>query len=242
MADNEIPKLYLQLYDAELKNRDAIGGALAPFTSTLTLLGGGAFYLVTHVPERATERPAGVLFIVFLAAGVLALVAGAGFALAALWSKYYSHAPSLGAVERWRVENEPYHLANPDARPTLEERLWSGLASELAAAADANREANRAKGDQAFRSKVLTTASLVLFGCALTTFLWLGGAKPDDGTRPITTGASMTDDKKSDSGSGGQTQGQEAPKQTPFPPRENLREGNENVQKQPLNETTKRSR
>lgn len=243
MADNDIPKLYLQLHEAELKNRDAVGTALAPFTSTLTLLGGGAFYLVTHVPDGVMGRLAGVLFVGFLSAGVLALLAAAAYALAALWSRYYSHVPSLGAIERWRVENEPYHVANPSARPTFEERFWSGVASELAAAADENRATNRAKGDQAFRSKVLTTASLLLFGCALAAFLWIGAAKTDTEAKTIIiNGASMTDNNHSGSEGGeSQTKAQDPPKQTPFPSREKLREGNETSTGKPLNEVKNRS-
>jgi hypothetical protein len=172
IPDNSLLELYLRFYDAEFRAREEIGGSLAPFIGALTLLAAGALYL-TSTPLRTDISP--VLrgsFWITTTAGVFALVLGIGFVVAALWSRTYNHAPGPGAIEKWRLENIPYHTANPEEKPSLDDRLRLYLCSVVADCASANRAVNRTRSAQAHRAKFATAVTLVLFFLAATCLAW----------------------------------------------------------------------
>ena len=178
IPDNTLLELYLRFYDAEFRAREEVGGSLAPFIGALTLLAAGALYL-TSTPLGADVSPAlKYSFWVATTAGVVALVAGIGFVVAALWSRTYNHAPSPGAIEKWRLENIPYHTANPEEKPSLDERLRLYLCSVVADCASANRAVNRTRSVQSHRAKLATAVTLVSFFFAATCLAWAKEEKP----------------------------------------------------------------
>lgn len=172
IPDNSLLELYLRFYEAEFRAREEIGGSLAPFIGALTLLAAGALYL-TSTPIGTEISP--LLkrsFWIATTAGVLALVAGIGFVVAALWSRTYNHVPGPGAIEKWRLENIPYHTAHPEEKPSLDERLRLYLCSVVADCASANRVVNRTRSVQAHRAKFATAVTLVAFFLAATCLAW----------------------------------------------------------------------
>lgn len=156
----ELLDLYLRFYDAEFTAREELGSSLAPFISGLTLLAAGALYLVSSAPDGSEHPIVTDVFWFATAIGGLALLIGIGFVLAALWSRTYHHAPSLSAIEKWRISNLAYHEAHPEERPTFDERLTSSLCAVVADTASENRRINRHRLNQAHHAKLATVVAL----------------------------------------------------------------------------------
>ena len=156
----ELLELYLRFYESEFEAREELGSSLAPFISGLTLLAAGALYLVSVAPD-GSEYPlvADVFWFATIVGGV-SLVFGIGLVLAALWSRTYSHVPGLFAIEKWRSDNQAYHEAHPEERPTLDERLNANLCAVIAEAASENRTINRARANKAHYAKLATAVAL----------------------------------------------------------------------------------
>ncbi|WP_310570957.1 hypothetical protein [Gemmatimonas sp.] len=232
MTESETTKVYLQLHEAELRSRDSLGSSLSQITSTITILGAGAFYLLTNFPDGLAEGALRTALTVALALGVVALVVAVGFSIAGLWSRAYSHAPSLGGMHAWRTENRAYHEADPGEKPTLDDRFWDGLASELAEAADKNREQNRKRSGYSHRAKIATTVSLVLLGISSAIQLSSGSTRGQSSQSNIyiLNGGRMSDtDSKPDAlkpeSQQSEQKATQAPVKTPFPKHQDMREG-----------------
>jgi hypothetical protein len=226
VISSDLVKLYLQLYEGELKARDYVISALAPFISTLTLLVGATLYFLIEWPSGPAPRSILWAFIALFVIGVFAIMVGIGSALATVWSREYGYLPGLGAIEQWRKENEVYHQTHPSEMPSLEDRLNGGLAGELASAAEQNRAANRARGAHAHRAKICTSVALICYAVAIVPFAVVHHGLGGRSIIQQPTSLPMTD-KDTSNAPVKPTSAPKEPQKTPFPPKENLREGHD---------------
>lgn len=186
MTEDKLNELYEKLYFLEIESREKIYSRLQlPLTLIVAIVGALVFLLQNADFETATATPSRVMFIVFIAAATLTLVAAIYLFINALYNHTYLFLPDSSATANYKELLEQTYAQFQNSQQLVENALRKYIINYYIEYAAFNTRVNdRRSMFLHFCNGAIVGTTILLFAAYLS--FYFGGLDKNNNAKPPT--------------------------------------------------------